>query len=99
MEEIDELDPNEVIRNIEVDGVDVNNKKLPQTLIDWDRLDRESHEKRKKWKKIFEDYDNGRLGLDDDNSVPIIPNVPKPPLNLGGYRKLEDEDDLNSPVK
>ena len=91
MEDIDELDPNELIRNIKVHAVDENDSNIPSTLDEWDTLTKKYEEQRKLLRRIIEDYDNGRLGLDDGNTAPVIPMPPKPPLNLGGYKKLEDE--------
>jgi hypothetical protein len=92
MEEIDSLDPNELIRNMRVCGEDENGKKLPFSLKDWDRTEEEFEERRKIYTQILEEYENRRFGSDDDNTIPIIPDVPKPPLNLGGYKRLEDEE-------
>lgn len=91
MDEIDELDPNEVIRNIKVHAVDAIDNKLIPTLNEWDTLNKKFEEQRKQLRRIIEDYDNGRLGFDDGNTAPVIPMPPKPPLNLGGYKKLKDE--------
>ena len=88
MDEIDELDPKEVIKNIIVDAVDGHDKKL--VLIPRE-FEEELDKKRKHWKKMLDDYDKGRLDSDDGIGTPIIPDTPKPPLNLGGYKKLEDE--------
>lgn len=91
MDDIDELDPNEALRNIQVHAVDAYDNYLPSTLNEWDKLTKKFEEQRKQLRRIIEDYDNGRLGFDDGNTAPVIPMPPKPPLNLGGYRKLEDE--------
>lgn len=91
MDEIDELDSNEALKNIHVHTVDVNDNNVPSTLNEWDRLTKEFEKQRKQLRRIIEDYDNGRLGFDDGNTTPVIPMPPKPPLNLGGYKKLEGE--------
>lgn len=68
---------------------DAHDRKLVPTLKEWDRMTKELEEKRKRWRRIIEDYDNGRLGSDDGITTQVIPEPPKPPLNLGGYKKLE----------
>ena len=89
MDEIDSLDTNDLIRNIKVDAVDAQDKILALTPREFEE---ELDKKVKHWKKMLADYDKGRLDSDDGIGTPVIPDTPKPPLNLGGYKKLEDEE-------
>lgn len=71
----------------------VNKKELSRILIEFERKIQESKIKLQKLKQLIEDLKNGRQGLNNDDFSPIIPDDPKTPLNLGGYKKLEDSDE------
>ena len=75
------------------DETPVNKQKLSPILIELERKIQESKIKLKKLRQRIEDYKNGRQGLDNGDFSPVIPDVPKTPLNLGGYKNLEDPED------
>lgn len=75
------------------DETPVNKQKLSPILVELERKIQESKIKLQKLRQQIEDYKNGRQGSDNDHFSPIIPDDPKTPLNLGGYKKLEDYDE------
>jgi hypothetical protein len=92
MEKKNEFDDKELIRHFKVLGVDEYDKPIKPTIEEFEQGSEEFNVRRKIMREIFDLYDKGRLGF-DGMETPIIPNKPKPPLNLGGYKRLEDESD------
>ena len=90
MEDIDVLDTSKLIRQIVVHGLEEKDKVKPYSLSDWEEQDKLFEQRRKIWRDSNGNPDN--LGSNDETCSPLIPNNPKTPLNLGGYRKLEDEE-------
>lgn len=90
MEDIDVLDTSKLIRQIVVHGLEEKDKVKPYSLSDWEEQDKLFEQRRKIWRDSNGNPDN--LGSNDETCSPLVPNNPKTPLNLGGYRKLEDEE-------
>ena len=90
MEDIDVLDTSQLIRQIVVNGLDEKDKVKRYSLSDWEEQDKLFEQRRKIWRDSNGNPDN--LGSNDETCSPLVPNNPKTPLNLGGYRKLEDEE-------
>ena len=90
MEDIDVLDTSKLIRQIVVNGLEEKDKVKPYSLSDWEEQDKLFEQRRKIWRDSNGNPDN--LGSNDETCSPLVPNNPKTPLNLGGYRKLEDEE-------
>lgn len=90
MEDIDVIDTSKLIRQIVVHGLEEKDKVKPYSLSDWEDQDKLFDQRRKIWRDSNGNPDN--LGSNDETCSPLVPNNPKTPLNLGGYRKLEDEE-------
>jgi hypothetical protein len=91
MKKKDEFDEKELIRHLKVLGVDEYDRPIKPTVEEFERGGEEFGIRMKIMREIIENYDKGRLGS-DGMETPIVPDKPKPPLNLGGYKKLEDEE-------
>lgn len=87
---VDELNPDDLIRQIEVRGLDDKDIVKCYSLSDWEERDKLFEQRRKIWRESYENPDD--LGANDETCSPLVPNNPKTPLNLGGYKKLEDEE-------
>lgn len=88
---IDVINPSQLICEIEVKGLDETDTIKGNSALEWEDLDRQKEQRIRLWREFYEGSD--KLDSDDETCSPLVPIIPKTPLNLGGFKKLEDEPD------
>jgi hypothetical protein len=91
---VDVINTNQLICEIEVEGLEEKDTIKGNSDSAWEDQDRQKEQRIRLWREFYGDSD--KFDSDDETCSPLVPITPKTPLNLGGYRKLEDEEEDKS---